>query len=65
MASEIKEYSDSEKKNQTYEIISEKFKDLGPEATRGYSNEKNNSLRTLYRKELSKLRSAVGDEDYL
>lgn len=62
-----KDYMDRDKKNQAYEIIIEKFKEIDPAATRETVTKKINSLRTVYRKELAKVkksyRSGAGDEE--
>ncbi|KAL1490302.1 hypothetical protein ABEB36_013018 [Hypothenemus hampei] len=62
-----KEYSDRDRKNQAYEIVVEKFKQVDPTATRDTVIKKINSLRTVYRKELAKVKQSIhsgaADED--
>lgn len=61
-----KEYSDKHKKNAAYEILIEKLKEVDPAANKDAVIKRINSLRTCFRKELKKTRSAhsgMGTED--
>ena len=62
-----KEYSDRDKKNQAYDALVLKYKEIDQAANRETVTKKINSLRSVYRKELGKLnksiRSGAGDED--
>ncbi|CAH1967895.1 unnamed protein product, partial [Acanthoscelides obtectus] len=61
-----KEYSDKHKKNGAYEILIEKLKEVDPAANKDAVIKRINSLRTCFRKELKKTRSAqsgMGAED--
>ncbi|KAJ0170296.1 hypothetical protein K1T71_014224 [Dendrolimus kikuchii] len=50
----IKEYHDRQKKNNAYNILLRKYRQMYPEATKEDVKKKFNSLRTNYRKELKK-----------
>ncbi|KAL1516305.1 hypothetical protein ABEB36_000224 [Hypothenemus hampei] len=62
-----KQYSDRDKKRQAYDILIQKYKEVDHAAKKETIIKKINSLRTVYRKELSKvnnsIRSGAGDED--
>ncbi|XP_039281968.1 uncharacterized protein LOC120350884 isoform X2 [Nilaparvata lugens] len=62
-----KEYSDRDKKGEAYERLVEKFKEIDVKACRETVVKKNNSLRSVYRKELAKvnksIRSGAGEDE--
>ncbi|KAL4125887.1 hypothetical protein QTP88_010124 [Uroleucon formosanum] len=53
-----KEYSDRKKKNLAYEEMVKKYKEFDPSADRNTVVKKNNALRTVYKKELSKVNNS-------
>jgi len=62
-----KEYSNRNIKDQAYEVLIEKMKEIDKNANRDAVVKKINSLRSAYRKELKKIkdsvRSGAGEED--
>lgn len=60
-------YSDRNKKNQAYDILIEKFKEIDKLANKETVTKKINSLRTVYKKEVAKViastKSGSGEDD--
>lgn len=60
LASKIKRYySNRDKKNQAYATLIDKCKEVDREATKDTVAKKINSFRTIYRKELSKVKTSM------
>jgi len=62
-----KDYSDKHKKNLAYEELIKKFREVDSSANKETVSKKINSLRTVYKKELAKLKksatSGAGEDD--
>lgn len=60
-------YSDRNKKNQAYEMLIEKYKEIDTSANKETVTKKINSLRTVYKKEVAKViastKSGTGEDD--
>ncbi|KAL4149133.1 hypothetical protein QTP88_003142 [Uroleucon formosanum] len=56
------EYSDRNLKNEAYNVLIEKYKEVDPNADKEIVKKKINSLRTNYRKELKKLKASYKSE---
>lgn len=54
-----KDYSDRDKKGEAYEMLVAKFKEIDATANREIIVKKINSLRTVYRKEVSKVNKSI------
>ncbi|CAG4992834.1 unnamed protein product [Colias eurytheme] len=52
-------YSDRNKKNDAYEQMIIKLKEVEPEATKDTVKKKNNSMRTCFRKEMKKVKAST------
>lgn len=57
-----KEYNDRHKKAKAYDILKEKFKEVDPTCTRETLVKKINNIRSVYRKELSKVAKSSESE---